>query len=88
MFPKPKAIEGKVTLSVAERRDKRIELCIRQNWRCAYCGTIMSRNQGNFRSPELDHISPEPAGCSKNDVESNLQVLCHACNSQKGSSRL
>lgn len=87
MFLKPKDLEKKVTLSSKERRVLKYKLCEKQSWRCASCGKYMRIDWGYWNSAELDHRIPEPAGCAKNDAETNLQVLCHECNTAKGSKR-
>lgn len=89
-FPKPKDVEGKETLTSAERRKKKIELFREQSGLCANpkCFRAMTLEPGYFYSAELDHIEPEPAGCAKRDNDDNLQLLCHECNREKGSKRI
>lgn len=87
MWLKPSEAEGKVTLSVRERREKKLELYEKQGWRCAQCGCRLHLELGRWNTAELDHIRPQPMGCAKDDRESNLQVLCHRCNAEKGSQR-
>lgn len=87
MYPKPREIEQKIELTPKQRRAKKFELCRKQKWRCANCNCIVIMDWGYWNSCELDHIVPEPAGCKKNDADSNLQVLCRKCNSEKGSKR-
>lgn len=65
------------TLRVSWRRGLKQELMRRQDNTCVYCGT---RRQA--RSLDVDHIVPVVRGGS-ND-ESNLQVICRACNLRKG----
>lgn len=69
--------------SPAERRRRKHILIGRQDGKCAGCGEDFT----DVRETELDHILPAPAGCKKNSHWSNIQVLCHECNSKKGSSR-
>lgn len=88
-FPKPIHKEQRETKTPAERRAKKIELFYKQGKRCAECDCWMTLTQGFMNSAELDHITPQPAGCSKDDSDKNLQVLCHRCNCCiKGSRRL
>lgn len=87
-FPKPHQAEGKVTLSPKERAKKRVELYYKQRGICADCGGTMTLQHDRMDSCTLDHIIPEPAGCPKNDADSNLRDVCFQCNSNKGSKRL
>lgn len=92
-FPKPGQLEGIVTLTQAQRANKRQELYHRQCGMCACgpdskgCGRKMSRTVGEMDSAELDHITPQPAGCKKQDADFNLRCVRRDCNSKKGSQR-
>lgn len=86
-FPKPKDAEGKVTLSPAQRKVRLNALCCSQAGLCAICGRQMTREYGSLRTATLDHITPQPAGCAKDDRPENHQAACFECNSKKGSKR-
>lgn len=86
MFPKPSA--GKVTLTPAQRKVKREKLFREQKGRCCYCECRMTLEPFLMNSCTLEHIVPEPAGCAKNDADSNLKAACFACNANKGSKRV
>ena len=86
-FPKPSELEGKVTLSTGKRRKKLDELCAKQNMLCAISGKRMTRTQGLWNTATLDHRRVQPAGCKKDDRDSNLQAVCWKENFEKGSRR-
>lgn len=88
-FPKPAELEGLVTLTPAQRTHKRLELFILQAGVCACgCGRKMSNSVGYPDSAELEHVTPRPAGCKKQDADFNLRVCRRDCNSKKGSQRI
>jgi hypothetical protein len=57
-------------MGVATRR----QILERDEWRCVYCGTLLSYG-------ELDHVVPRSRG--GNDPEYNLALSCRACNQMK-----
>jgi 5-methylcytosine-specific restriction endonuclease McrA len=59
-------------------REEVMDLEFKQNYRCAICGTTLSKAVG----PAVDHIQPLAMG-GKNEL-ANYQLLCRLCNSGKG----
>lgn len=90
MLLKPHQQEGRVTLTDKQRAAKREELFIAQSGICAEkeCGQSMIWEPGFMNSASLDHITPQPAGCKKDDRDENLRIICWSCNSKKGSKRI
>lgn len=86
-FPKPSEAEGKITLSPAQRVEKRRELFNAQGGICAECGRAMVWEMGFMNSCTLDHIVPQPAGAKKRDNPDNLRAICWSDNFVKGSKR-
>ena len=85
---KPHQLEGKITLTQAQRAKKRAELYRKQSGQCADgCQKPMIEMQGYMDSATLEHIIPEPAGCKKRDNDDNLCVTRWECNMRKGSRR-
>ena len=84
-FPLAKPGAGKVTLTMAQRKVKLDTLCLEQHMACAICGRRMTREPDCFNTAIVDHITPEPRGCKKNDNDENLQAACWSCNTKKGS---
>lgn len=87
MLLKPHQQEGRITLTERQRREKREELFVAQCGMCLQCHIHMTDIAGFMNSATLDHITPQPAGCSKDDRDENLRVICWACNAKKGSQR-
>lgn len=84
MLEKPS--QHKVTLSREERRVKRLELCISQNWRCVVCGNRMTQEPGLMHTATLGHRKCQPRGCAKDDSDENLiGAICWRCNFVQGS---
>lgn len=87
-FQKPSEIEGIVTLTPKQKAVKRRCLFDLQCGVCACgCGRPMSWSVGQMDSATLEHITPRPAGCKKQDADFNLQCFRFDCNSNKGSRR-
>lgn len=84
---KPQQISGKITLTPKQRARKRLKLYRDQGARCAECGGWMIWESGFMNSATLDHITPQPAGCAKDDRDENLRLICWKDNYEKGSKR-
>lgn len=88
-FPKPHELEGIVTLTEAEKREKRKELFREQRGRCACgCGRSMTMDLDVMATATIDHYTPNKMGCRKQDAEFNLRLIRWDCNSEKGSKRI
>lgn len=61
------------------RKDKRLAIYLRDNWRCVYCQKSLKRSKPKLRT--LDHVVPTNEGGS-ND-ETNLVTCCKSCNDRK-----
>jgi 5-methylcytosine-specific restriction endonuclease McrA len=61
------------------RKDKRLAIYMRDDWRCVYCDRSLKRV--NPRQRTLDHIIPVAMGGSNN--ETNLITCCKKCNDRK-----
>lgn len=85
---KPFQQENRITLTERQRAKKRRELYNSQFGICAECGQTMIWEPGFMNSASLDHITPQPAGCKKDDRDKNLRVICWADNAKKGSRRI
>jgi len=85
-FPKPKDLEGKVTLAARKARSQLDLKIIEQNNKCAICGGEMDASS-EYYMPTRDHIKPEPAGCAKDDRDENIRAAHWICNYRKGSKR-
>lgn len=88
MLLKPHQKEGRITLTAKQRADKREELFIAQSGICLECNEGMTDIPGFMNSVTLDHKTPQPAGCKKDDRDENLRAICWRCNSIKGSKRI
>lgn len=86
-FPKPSEIEKRVQLSKVGQREQLNRKFVEQDGLCAICGCRMNRIYGDMRCATRDHITPQPAGCKKDDSENNIQIVCWKCNYEKGSRR-
>ena len=62
------------------RRDKRLAIYLRDQFRCVYCNRNLANVKPKFRT--LDHVIPVTRGGS-ND-ETNLLTACKRCNESKG----
>lgn len=60
----------------ADWRAKRMRILVRDAFRCAVCGLVVSGRQAH-----VDHIVPLEEGGS--DADENLQVLCEADHGRK-----
>ena len=88
-FPKPKELEGIVTLTKAQKTAKRKELFKAQRGRCACgCGRLMTLELDRLDTCTIDHATPNKMGCLKQDADHNLRALRFDCNASKGSKRL
>lgn len=61
------------------RRDKRLAIYMRDDWRCIYCQKSLKRCRPKYRT--LDHVVPTLLGGSNH--ESNLVTCCKSCNDRK-----
>lgn len=62
------------------RRDKRLAIYLRDQFRCVYCNRNLVNAKAKYRT--LDHIIPVVNG-GTND-ETNLCTACKRCNDSKG----
>lgn len=63
---------------------KKLEVFIRDGWRCQLCGVRTSQHlmgTRHERAPELDHIVPLARGGEHS--YDNVQLACHSCNMKK-----
>lgn len=69
------------------RQETRDRLCEAQNWRCCYCGEVMTlagrkRSHGSFLSDaSLEHLTPGALGGG--DLWENCVAACCGCNSSR-----
>ena len=62
------------------RRERRLALYIRHQFRCCYCGTDLRTSEPSELT--LDHLLPRSlGGDNSND---NLVLACRSCNSARG----
>ena len=83
-LPKPKEREGKVTLKAKDQRAQLLRKITEQHGLCYWCKVPLG---AGLRYPTRDHVQPQPAGCAKDDRDSNVVAACWSCNFQKGSKR-
>jgi 5-methylcytosine-specific restriction endonuclease McrA len=57
---------------------EQIDLGVRANWCCEYCGQYLLENPDAYASWQVDHIVPVNAGGSGELC--NLAIACHHCN--------
>lgn len=77
------------TLNKTQRR--RYDICVRDGWRCWYCGVDLSGFRDDVASfkrnawgiPTVDHFIPKVRGGT--DEPENLACCCWNCNVTKGS---
>lgn len=62
------------------RRDKRLAIYLRDNFRCVYCGKNLARCAAKLRT--LDHVIPVTKN-GTNEAD-NLCTACKKCNDAKG----
>lgn len=75
--PRVILLTGYDRLPKREIRFSRLNILIRDNYTCQYCGMRLKRNQLN-----LDHVIPRSRG-GKTTWE-NVVASCHDCNCRKG----
>ena len=67
-FPKPKDLEGVVTLSKSEKKNLRVKYFVLQGGICGCgCGRRMTLELDRMDTATLEHSVPRSAGCVKND---------------------
>ena len=87
-FPKPKDLEGKVTLTAKQRSELLDAFCEKQQTKCCRCRCEMIREAGHMNTATLGHRRPEPMGARKRDNPDNIEgALCWKCNYEQGSKR-
>jgi len=62
------------------RREKRLAIYLRDQFRCVYCNRNLAKVKAKLRV--LDHVIPVTKGGTNH--ESNLATCCSRCNNQKG----
>mgnify|MGYP001580416909 CR=1 FL=1 len=68
------------------RREKRLAIYIRDNWRCVYCDKDL-QNVRSAKNRQLDHVNPVHNGKPDNS-STNLVTCCEACNQRKNGKNL
>lgn len=58
--------------------EQTLELAIRANFNCEYCGQSIIDSVDNFYSIQVEHIIPQQKG--GNDNFDNLAIACKNCN--------
>lgn len=88
-FPKPKELEGVVTMTPRQKTIRRRQLYLAQHGICGCgCGRRMSLELDRMDTATLEHHTPRSMGCKKNDSPENVyQVWRWDCNSEKSSKR-
>lgn len=60
----------------------RLRLAEAQNWRCCYCGVVMSDRRKDPKFMTFEHVIPRSKGGSTQ--EANLVMACSTCNHARG----
>jgi len=66
------------------RRDKRLAIYLRDQFRCVYCNKNLANVKAKFRT--LDHVVPTAIGGG--NEASNLVTCCKRCNDRKSDKHL
>ena len=61
---------------------RRRRLAEAQNWRCCWCGGVMSEQSGAPDSATIEHVAPRRLGGA--DEIDNLVAACYGCNYARG----
>ena len=62
--------------------DRYEKVCLRDGYRCVYCGRFLLADFDSWASLHTDHLIPKSAG--GDESEENLVTSCPTCNSLKG----
>ena len=57
-----------------------------QNWRCCWCGCVMTEIPNKENSFTFEHLLPKSKGGS--NKRKNLVISCHECNHRRKDTRL
>ena len=61
---------------------KRLNVFIRDNWHCRFCGQDLLADEQSLRLATIDHLIPSNLG--GNNDQDNLVTCCWLCNQAKG----
>ena len=61
---------------------KRLNVFIRDNWHCRFCGQDLLADEQSLRLATIDHLIPTNLG--GNNDQDNLVTCCWLCNQAKG----
>ena len=65
--------------------DRYERVCVRDGYRCIYCGQFLLADFDSWASLHTDHLVPKSA--DGDESEENLVTSCPTCNSLKGAFR-
>jgi len=70
-------------LAKDKKADVLRKLCLRQDWRCFWCGEIMNTDVNSDHYRTLEHVIPASKGRETGDL-ANLRAACRCCNELRG----
>lgn len=73
---------GKVALRIASFIELRTRLAEAQNWKCCWCGCVMTERRKQWNSSTTEHVLPKSKGGL--DESDNFAVACNRCNHKRG----
>lgn len=73
---------GIIAHRVAEHIELRTRLAEAQNWKCCWCGSVMTEERKRWNSSTTEHVHPKSQG-GPDDAE-NFAVACNRCNNKRG----
>lgn len=78
--------EDKYAAKLAFKRAKwvylRTRLAEAQNWKCCFCGCVMTELRAKHNSCTVEHVTPKEFGGT--DDPENLAASCYTCNNKRG----
>lgn len=72
----------RLVLKLAKRIYYRTRLCESQNWKCCWCGCVMTELRNRKNSATTEHITPSSQ--EGTDDLNNLAAACNKCNNKRG----
>ena len=73
---------GKIALRIAKHIELRTRLAEAQNWKCCWCGCVMTEQRKRWNSSTTEHVHPKSQGGL--DESDNFAVACNRCNNKRG----
>lgn len=77
-----RSVEGRVQYKQLKRAHMRTRLAEAQNWKCCYCGCVMTEVKNTRRTVTIEHVNP--ISVSNDGRWENLAAACAHCNSLRG----